>query len=100
MESQECTGFAGVPSTFQTLLRNSTFPHRTIKSLRKVQQAGGKLHTVLIQELIHALPDARFYVMYGQTEAAARLSYLPPELLYKKLGRRPGYTGGNPACRC
>jgi len=86
MESAECTGFAGVPSSFQLLLRNSTFPRRTTPSLRKIQQAGGKLHSVLIQELVAAKPQAKVYVMYGQTEATARLSYLPPEMLPTKLG--------------
>ncbi|TLN27758.1 AMP-dependent synthetase, partial [bacterium] len=33
MEATECTGFAGVPSTYQTLLRNSSFPRRELKSL-------------------------------------------------------------------
>lgn len=86
METFECTGFAGVPSTYQILLRNSTFPQRKIKSLRKVQQAGGKLPTQLISELMAALPNAQVFVMYGQTEATARLSYLPPALLSTKLG--------------
>ncbi len=86
MEATACTGFAGVPSTYQTLLRNSTFPRRELKSLRKVQQAGGKLQTVLIQELIAAVKHGEVYVMYGQTEATARLSYLPPQLLSSKLG--------------
>lgn len=86
MEATNCTGFAGVPSTYQTLLRNSTFPRRELKSLRKVQQAGGKLQTVLIQELIGAVKYGEVFVMYGQTEATARLSYLPPKLLSTKLG--------------
>ncbi|MBP7688465.1 MAG: AMP-binding protein [Thermoflexales bacterium] len=86
MEATACTGFAGVPSTYQTLLRNSTFPRRELKSLRKVQQAGGKLQTVLIQELIAAVKYGEVFVMYGQTEATARLSYLPPHLLGSKLG--------------
>ncbi len=86
MEATACTGFAGVPSTYQTLLRNSTFPKRELKSLRKVQQAGGKLQTVLIQELIEAVKYGQVFVMYGQTEATARLSYLPPHLLGSKLG--------------
>jgi len=96
MEATDCTGFAGVPSTYQTLLRNSTFPKRQIKSLRKVQQAGGKLQPVLIQELVAAVPYGEVYVMYGQTEATARLSYLPPDMLGIKLasiGRGiPGVT--------
>lgn len=86
MESAECTGFAGVPSSFQLLLRNSTFPRRDTPTLRKIQQAGGKLHSVLIEQLVKAKPNANVYTMYGQTEATARLSYLPPAKLSTKLG--------------
>lgn len=86
MEAMHCTGFAGVPSTFQTLLRNSTFPKRELGSLRKIQQAGGKLPIVLIQELITSVHGAELYIMYGQTEATARLSYLPPDLTKTKMG--------------
>ena len=86
MEATGCTGMAGVPSTYQSLLRNTSFPRRSLPGLRKIQQAGGKLQPVLIEELSAAAPQARVYVMYGQTEATARLSYLPPELLHSKLG--------------
>lgn len=86
MEATQCTGFAGVPSIYQTLLRNSSFPKRSWTHLRKLQQAGGKLQNILIEELVHAVPHAKVFVMYGQTEATARLSYLPPELLPKKIG--------------
>lgn len=82
-----CTGFAGVPSHFQILLRKTKdFKTTNFQSLRYVTQAGGKLHSAFIQEFIDAFPDIDFYVMYGQTEATARLSYLPPELLRSKLG--------------
>jgi acyl-coenzyme A synthetase/AMP-(fatty) acid ligase len=86
MEETQCTGFAGVPSTYQTLLRNSTFPRRAFPALRKLQQAGGKLQPVLIDELVKSVPQAKVFVMYGQTEATARLSYLRPEDLPAKLG--------------
>lgn len=86
METRQCTGFAGVPSTYQILLRNSTFPKRELPHLKKLQQAGGKLHNALLQELAACHPAASVYVMYGQTEATARLSYLPPELLQSKMG--------------
>ena len=86
METLQCTGFAGVPSSFQLLLRISTFTKRSLPHLKKIQQAGGKLHNVLIQELIKARPDVKLFIMYGQTEATARLSYLPPEMLSTKLG--------------
>lgn len=82
-----CTGFAGVPSHFQILMRMSdTFRNTRFPSLRYVTQAGGKLATVFIDEFREAFPDVKFYVMYGQTEATARLSYLPPELYEKKKG--------------
>jgi acyl-CoA synthetase (AMP-forming)/AMP-acid ligase II len=86
MEATRCTGLAGVPSTYQTLLRNTTFVQRQLDALRKIQQAGGKLQNVFIQELVKQFPQAKIFVMYGQTEATARLSYLPPELLPAKIG--------------
>ena len=86
MQSTECTGFAGVPSTYQTLLRNSSFREREFPCLKKVQQAGGRLPEVLIGELAQALPEAAIFIMYGQTEATARLSCLPAHLLQAKLG--------------
>jgi long-chain acyl-CoA synthetase len=86
MEQKACTGFAGVPTTFQMYLRNSTFPQRALPSLNQIQQAGGKLSNILIEELIQCRPQTKVYVMYGQTEATARLSYLPPEDLPTKIG--------------
>jgi acyl-CoA synthetase (AMP-forming)/AMP-acid ligase II len=86
LEREECTVFAGVPSSFQLLLRASTFKQRKLPSLRLIQQAGGKLPPVLIEELLTAKPTAKLFVMYGQTEATARLSYLPPAKLLEKLG--------------
>lgn len=86
MEQHSCTGFAGVPSSIQLLLRISTFASRELPALRLVQQAGGKLAPAQLHELARAKPDADVFVMYGQTEATARLSYLPPELLADKVG--------------
>jgi len=81
-----CTGFAGVPSSYQLLLRASSYASRDLPTLRLVQQAGGRLPPALIEELVAAQPGSRVFVMYGQTEATARLSYLPPELLAAKPG--------------
>ena len=87
LKKYKCTGFAGVPSHFQVLLRKSkSFKTDHFPDLRYVTQAGGKLHKVFIQEFLDSQPDITFYVMYGQTEATARLSYLPPERLTDKLG--------------
>jgi len=87
LKEYNCTGFAGVPSHFQLLLRKTkSFKESVFPSLRYVTQAGGKLHNTFIHEFAEAFPEVKFYVMYGQTEATARLSYLPPEFLSRKLG--------------
>ncbi len=84
---QNCTGFAGVPSHFQILLRKSdNFKKTSFPALRYVTQAGGKLTPIFIDEFRDSFPGVVFYVMYGQTEATARLSYLPPELYDQKKG--------------
>ena len=80
-----CTGFAGVPSHFQILLRNSSLRKKTFPCLRYVQQAGGALASAFIRDLREALPETKIFIMYGQTEATAR-SYLPPEYLEDKIG--------------
>jgi len=83
----KCTGFAGVPSHFQILLKKSkTFKQTRFPHLRYVTQAGGKLHNNFIVEFITNFPRINFFVMYGQTEATARLSYLPPDKLKEKMG--------------
>jgi len=86
INEKACTGFAGVPSHFQILLRRTKMKEMAFPSLRYVAQAGGKLPTPFITELMNALPKTKIFIMYGQTEATARLSYLPPELLKTKLG--------------
>ncbi len=83
----KCTGFAGVPSHFQILLRKSdSFKKTKFPDLKYVTQAGGKLAPIFIDEFRESHPEIRFVVMYGQTEATARLSWLPPELYEKKKG--------------
>jgi acyl-CoA synthetase (AMP-forming)/AMP-acid ligase II len=86
MLEKECTGLAGVPSTYQILLRKSRFRELAFPKLRWLQQAGGKLPDPFIREILQSFPALRYYLMYGQTEATARLSYLPPARLVDKLG--------------
>lgn len=81
------TSLAGVPFTWQMLarLRIERMPLPTLKTLT---QAGGRLSPELTEHF-HQVAEAhgqRFFVMYGQTEATARIAYLPPELLGSKLG--------------
>src|SRR3954453_7154144 len=86
MIETECTGFAGVPSHYNVLLRSTDFSKKRFPKLRYVQQAGGRLPESRVRELQAALPNTEIFVMYGQTEATARLSYLPPQCLESKLG--------------
>lgn len=87
LNNYKCTGFAGVPSHFQILLRNTkSFKSTSFPHLKYVTQAGGKLHNSFINEFVDNFPAVKFFVMYGQTEATARLSYLDPAFLNEKMG--------------
>jgi len=80
-----CTGFSGVPSTYQILLRMTDIKNTKLPTLRYITQAGGKLPEIFIKQLIDILKGVDIFIMYGQTEATARLSYLPPHLINEKM---------------
>jgi acyl-CoA synthetase (AMP-forming)/AMP-acid ligase II len=86
IDTYQCTGFAGVPSTYQILINKTRFLQQEFPSLRYFTQAGGQLPNRYIKLLTDHFPEKKFYVMYGATEATARLSYLPPELVTIKMG--------------
>jgi acyl-CoA synthetase (AMP-forming)/AMP-acid ligase II len=86
MARERVTGLSGVPSTFSVLGNRARFADYDLGSLRYVTQAGGAMAPAALQRLRTELPQARVFVMYGQTEGSARLSYLPPERLDDKLG--------------
>jgi acyl-CoA synthetase (AMP-forming)/AMP-acid ligase II len=83
---ERATGFAGVPSTFALLLSRVKLADHDLSSLRYVTQAGGAMPPAIVQRLREALPHSQIVIMYGQTEATARLTYLPAERLQDKLG--------------
>lgn len=80
------TGFAGVPSTFLLLLSRGRMDQYDLSSLRYVTQAGGAMPPAVAERLQQALPQAGVVIMYGQTEATARISWLPPDRLASKAG--------------
>ena len=84
---ENITSMSGVPFFFQMLFRTGFF-EKDIPSLKVMTQAGGKLGDNLVQKFSeHADRHAiNFFVMYGQTEATARISYVPPEMLDRKIG--------------
>lgn len=76
------TSLAGVPFTYQ-MLRRIRFQPGRYPSLRYSTQAGGRLSDDDRRHFLQLFSDAgqQFYVMYGQTEATARMAIAPPELL-------------------
>ena len=87
VEQHQCTSFAGVPYTYQMLLQTGLL-NKKGPSLQTLTQAGGRLE----ERYIHQMYDLaitrgwKFMVMYGQTEATARISYVPFEQLAGKFG--------------
>jgi acyl-CoA synthetase (AMP-forming)/AMP-acid ligase II len=81
-----CTGFAGVPLTFELIRRQVDVAALSFPRLRYLTQAGGPMAPETIAWARQAFRPARLFVMYGQTEATARLSYLPPERAEDKRG--------------
>lgn len=88
MAEEEVTGFSGVPSTYAYLLHRS--PLRSYRDrlpcLRYCSQAGGHMARQIKEELLGVLPPhTKLFVMYGATEASARLSYVEPGRLREKI---------------
>jgi acyl-coenzyme A synthetase/AMP-(fatty) acid ligase len=81
-----CTTLAGVPFVYNTLLRNSNLRSISLPGLRRFLLAGGALGPEAVQEVHRTVPTADFFVMYGQTEATARISCLAADRLSDKLG--------------
>lgn len=86
LAQEACTGFYGVPVTFELLRRQVDVAGMELPSLRYVAQAGGPMRQETIRWVREAFAPAELFVMYGQTEATARLSYLPPERAVDKEG--------------
>jgi len=86
-KSRGGTSLAGVPYTYE-ILNSIGFPGMELPSLRYMTQAGGKMETQLILQYAKLSRQKHFdfYVMYGATEATARISYLPPDYNILKAG--------------
>ncbi|MEU5866780.1 AMP-binding protein [Nonomuraea sp. NPDC047529] len=86
LDEHKCTSLAAVPYQYEMLrrLRFDRAEHPTICTLT---QAGGRLNPELVS--LFATQADRFFVMYGQTEATARIAVLPPD----RLADKPGSAG-------
>ncbi|WP_433437447.1 AMP-binding protein [Nonomuraea sp. CA-141351] len=92
LDAHRCTSLAAVPYQYEMLrrLRYDRSEHPTLATLT---QAGGRLSPELVKEFSGQAD--RFFVMYGQTEATARIAVLPPDRLDDKPGSAgPAIPGG------
>jgi len=89
MAEENVTGFSGVPSTYAYLLHRSPLEkyRGQLEALRYCTQAGGHMSRQIKEALRQILPaHTEIVVMYGATEASARLTYLEPDRFEKKIG--------------
>jgi len=87
IQNHKATSFAGVPYSYEILLKLG-IARLDVPSLKTMTQAGGKLSPDKIRKVHEAClqKGIRFVSMYGQTEATARMAYLPPVDTLRKLG--------------
>ena len=85
LKEQKATSISGVPYTYE-MLKMLRFFRMDLPYLKTMTQAGGKLNKDIAKEYIEYAKEKgkRFFVMYGQTEATARMSYLPFEHALEK----------------
>lgn len=78
LKEGKAMSIAGVPYTYE-MLRRLRFLKMDLPELKTMIQAGGKLNANIVKEYVEAAQASgkEFIVMYGQTEAAPRMSYLP-----------------------
>jgi long-chain acyl-CoA synthetase len=86
LQQHRATGFSGVPSTYVLLMDMLERGGHDLSALRYLTQAGGAMTPAVADRVQDLLPDARLFVMYGQTEATSRISWLPPERRTDKRG--------------
>ena len=87
LENKEATNFGGVPFIYE-ILNKIDFKKKITKNLKYVTQAGGKLSIKLSEKFVHTCKEKnlKFIIMYGQTEASSRMSFLPWKFAEMKIG--------------
>ncbi len=87
LEDIQATSLSGVPYHYE-ILRKLKIHKFKIKSIKTMTQAGGRLDLETAEYFKKTCfeKNINFYIMYGQSEGTARLSYLDPKYLSLKLG--------------
>lgn len=88
VEELEVSSIAGVPYSYEMMFRRLRVNEMNLPHLKTMTQAGGHLKPDIQKLVAEWAKDSarRFFVMYGQTEATARMSYIPPERCLDKIG--------------
>ena len=86
--AEKATVFAGVPTMYAWLATTPTLDQYDLSPLRILTSAAAALPLEHARRVRERLPNARLFVMYGQTECK-RISYLEPD----DFERKPGSVG-------
>lgn len=83
----DATSIAGVPYTYQ-MLHRLKFHTLDLPSLKMMTQAGGHLDVKLQKYFsdLSRVKKIKYFTMYGQTEATARISYVPCDRIDEGIG--------------
>jgi acyl-CoA synthetase (AMP-forming)/AMP-acid ligase II len=80
------TSFSGVPEVYGMLLRYGRLGEHPLPALRYMTVAGGELNYNAAADIADRIAPASFFVMYGQSEATARLAALPAQQFHLRRG--------------
>lgn len=88
IDKYKVNSLSGVPYTFEILDKLNFFDKNSMPNIQIITQAGGKLASNLCYKIVEwsLKYNKKFIVMYGQTEASPRMSYLPYKYALDKLG--------------
>ncbi|GEM_PF-234813 len=89
LETSKATGFSGVSSHYAILMNRTDFLSRRLPALRYFTHAGDKMPVSVTAKITETFPRKKLFLMYGQTEASPRISYLDPAL----VGEKPASAG-------
>ena len=86
IDKESVTNISGVPTLYEMYWRTGMLK-KQFSNLRFITQAGGHLKSTIKEDFSSfcSKNNIEFFVMYGQTEATARMSYVPPKALHKKI---------------
>ena len=87
-KKSRCDSFSGVPYAYEILDKFKILRNGNFKYLKYITQAGGALSTEMQKKCYDFCKrnSADLYIMYGQTEATARMTYLEPQYSNIKRG--------------